>query len=140
MNHWWNKLSAKRISEFPPPSSFPFSLAWFYAAAISRESAGLASFFNKNVLWVKHELGVGNSRIIIRIHALILFHLKWDWDQLVVYVIKILTFCEYKDTFCLCAECTQGCFSLWLRVGEMHNAVNYSGSRLSWVKISNLMP
>lgn len=98
-NHWRNKLSAKRMSEFPPPSSFPFSLDWFYAAAISRENAGLASSFNKNVLWIKHELRVGNCRITIRMHALIFFHLKCEWDQLVVYVIKILTFCEYKDTF-----------------------------------------
>lgn len=140
VNHWWNKLSTKRISEFPPPSSFLFSLDWFYAAAVSRESAGSASFFNKNILWVKHELGVGNCRII-RIHVLILFCLmRTKWDQLVVYVIKMVTFCEYKDTFCLCAEYKQGCLGVWLRVGEMHNAVSYSGSCLSWVKISNSMP
>lgn len=44
---------------------------------------------------------------------------------------QILTFCEYKDTFCLCAEYKEECFGVWLRVGEMHNAVSYSGSRLS---------
>lgn len=55
---FWISIRHKRLTvmmkqtvykEFPPPSSFPFSLDWFYATAVSRESAGLALFFNKIV-------------------------------------------------------------------------------------------
>lgn len=61
------------------------------------------------------------------------------WMQSVVHINKNLTFCQYKDIFCFCAEYMQRYLGIWLRVWEMHNAVHYSGSHRSQVEISNLM-